>query len=44
MAFFSKIDANNTRRFSNAAGDVLAIYDQTRAYTIYAPVGADDAG
>ncbi len=44
MTYFSKIEATNTRRFSNEAGDVLAIYDRTRAYTLYAPVGVDADG
>lgn len=42
MTFFSQIDPTNTRRFAGPEGQVLAIYDQTRAYTLYAEVGSAD--
>lgn len=38
------IDTTNTRRFAGPDGSVLAIFDQCRAYTIYAPVGVDNSG
>ena len=38
------IDQTNTRRFAGPEGQVLAIYDQCRSYTLYAPVGVDDLG
>ncbi len=37
MAHFTQI--NSTRRFVGPAGEILAIYDQCRAYTLYAAVG-----
>lgn len=41
MAYFSQI--NSTRRFVGPDGcSVLAIYDQCRSYTLYAPVGSCD--
>jgi hypothetical protein len=41
MAFFTQIDPTNTRRFVGPEDQVLAIYDQARAYTLYAEVGHD---
>jgi hypothetical protein len=38
------IDAANTRRFIGPEGDLLAIYDHCRSYTLYAAVGLDDKG
>jgi hypothetical protein len=35
MAFFTQIDPTNTRRFVGPEDQVLAIYDQARAYTLY---------
>lgn len=40
MTYFTQI--NSTRRFVGPAGEVLAIYDQCRAYTLYADVGTID--
>lgn len=41
MAYFSQI--TSTRRFVGPDGcSVLAIYDQCRSYTLYAPVGSED--
>jgi hypothetical protein len=44
MTYFSHIDPTNKRRFFGPEGQVLAIYDQCRSYTLYAPVGATDDG
>ncbi len=41
MTFFSQIDPSNTRRFAGPQGQVLAIYDQCRTYTLYSEVGHD---
>lgn len=41
MTFFSKIDPINTRRFAGPEGQVLAIYDHCRSYTLYSEVGHD---
>ncbi len=35
-----QIDLTNTRRFVGPEGQVLAIYDQCRAWTKYAAVGS----
>jgi hypothetical protein len=37
------IDQNNTRRFQGPEGQVLAIYDQNRSFTLYAAVGVDQS-
>ncbi len=42
MAYFTEIPSD--RRFVAPDGDVVAIYDQRRAYTLYAPVGTDKNG
>lgn len=44
MTYFTQIDPTNTRRFAGPEGQVLAIYDQTRAYTLYAEIGSVDGG
>lgn len=44
MTFFTQIDPANKRRFTGPEGQVLAIYDQCRAWTKYAPVGMDSKG
>lgn len=45
MTYFTQIDPTNTRRFIGPDGfSVLAVYDHCRAYTLYAPVGADSNG
>lgn len=44
MTYFTQIDPTNTRRFAGPDGSVLAVYDQCRAYTLYAPVGVDQQG
>lgn len=44
MTYFTKIDPTNTRRFAGPQGQVLAIYDQSRAATTYAEVGSADHG
>jgi hypothetical protein len=41
---FTQIDQTNTRRFAGPNGEVLAIYDSCRSYTLYAPIGADNHG
>lgn len=40
MTYFTEI--NSTRRFVGPTGEILAIYDQCRAYTLFAPVGTID--
>ncbi len=44
MAHFANIDPTNTRRFVGPEGQVLAVYDACRAYTLYSSVGVDASG
>ena len=44
MAFFTRIDERNTCRFIGPENEILAIYDETKAYILYAQVGADHSG
>ena len=40
MTYFTEV--HSTRRFVGPTGEILAIYDECRAYTLYAPVGTID--
>lgn len=44
MAFLSKIDDCNKRRFIGPNNEILAIYDDGKSYTSYAEVGVDGDG
>lgn len=44
MTYFAQIDPTNTRRFAGPQSQVLAVYDECRAYTLYAEVGSADGG
>jgi len=44
MAYFTTIDECNKRRFIGPDNEIVAIYDHTKAFTLYAQVGTDDSG